>query len=454
MNPLVQRKFLLGAIILSALIIFWVRVELYNRAVAAETVPSFVGTSVVARGVVVDDPDKRSTSTHVTVAVTEINNQPASGNLLALVPRTSVVSHNDTVEVKGVLVAPETFQTNTGRTFDYPGYLRVRGVGAVIERATLVSQHPGGFSVLGILFSIKHAFESVLERNISEPQVSLLEGMLLGERGGFSQLLLQAFVVTGLIHVVVLSGSNISIVSEGVFRAFGFLPRWLGYSLGAVAIILFAMMSGGGAATVRAVIMGGIALVARYFHRPVLALRSLFVAAVLMVLWKPPVLLYDNGFILSVLATFGMITLAPWFEQKLYRLPAPEKFNLRSIVATTLGVEVFILPALLYFSGVLSFISVPLNALVLPLVPVVMLLGFVVGVLGFIHPLLAFVPAFVCDMLLRLILWITETATALPFGSAVVPEFSFWIVAVVYVPLTWFAFVTYKRQIALRSQTN
>ena len=58
-----------------------------------------------------------------------------------------------------------------------------------------------------------------------EPEVSLLEGMLLGERGGLSKELLQMFIIVGLIHIVVLSGSNIAIVAEGIFRLLGAVPR-------------------------------------------------------------------------------------------------------------------------------------------------------------------------------------------------------------------------------------
>ena len=204
-------------------------------------------------------------------------------------------------------------------------------------------------------------------------------------------------------------------------------------------------MAGGGAATVRAVIMGAIAILARYLRRPQAALRALVVAAALMVLWNPLVLFYDNGFVLSVLATFGLITLAPFIEERLGRLPSWKSFNLRSIVATTLAVEIFILPALLYTSGTFSFFSLPINALVLPVVPLVMLIGFVAGVLGFLHPLAAFVPAFAAQFLLRLIIGVTELAADIPVASAIVAPFPFWMAAAAYVPLMLLAAWAYAR---------
>lgn len=436
-------------IALSLAALFFARWELLTFVEAQTSLAGYADRTAVVAGRVSGDPDKRATSVRVPLRVQTINGQDAPhGTLLVLLPRETVVAYGDAIEVRGLVALPDTFETNTGRVFDYPGYLRVRGISAVMERATLRSQTPAGLTLLGPLYALKHVFETSLEQNIAEPEVSLLEGMLLGERGGFSSEMLQAFVVVGLIHIVVLSGSNIAIVAEAVFRLLGLwrrLPRgWL-YGLGFAGIVLFALMTGGGAATVRAVIMGAIAILARYLRRPQAALRALAVAAIAMTLWNPLVVLYDNGFILSVLATFGLITLAPYIETKLARLPSWKNFNIRSIVATTLAVEIFILPALLYTSGVFSFFSLPVNALVLPVVPLVMLVGFAAGVLGFLHPLFAFVPAFAAQFMLRLIIGTTEIAAAVPVASAIVAPFPWWVAAAVYVPLTFVALRIYAR---------
>ena len=440
---------LYAVVFLSLAALVFARYEALQYFEARTSLAEFAERTAVVAGTVAGDPDKRSTSLRVPLRVETINGQDAPhGTLLVLLPRETTVAYGEHIEVRGLVVLPQSFETDTGRVFDYPGYLRVRGISAVMERATLRAQEPAGLTLLGPLYALKHTFEHALNLNIAEPEVSLLKGMLLGERGGFIQELLQAFAVVGLIHIVVLSGSNIAIVAEAVFRLLGLwrrLPRaWL-FGLGFGVIVLFALMTGGGAATVRAVIMGAIAILARYLRRPQAALRALVVAAVAMVLWNPLVLWLDNGFILSVVATFGLITLAPYIETKLTRLPTWNNFNIRSIVATTIAVQIFILPALLYTSGMFSLLSLPVNALVLPLVPLVMLVGFVAGVLGFIHPLLAFIPAFVAQFLLRLIIGITELAADIPLASAVVASFPWWMAALVYIPLTWLALRVYWR---------
>lgn len=435
---------LLVAIFLAAMCMGLLRADAFHRQELQETVSDFFNKTAVIEGEVTSDPERRPTTLRAVIAVSQLNNAAAQGNILVYLPRDEDLSYGDSVRVRGVVEQPEAFETETGREFDYPEYLRVRGVSALMPRATLQEKTEGDWSLQKMLYAMRHTFENSIERAFPEPNASLLEGILLGNRSQFPNELMQLFVIVGLVHIVVLSGSNISIISEALFRMLSFLPRGFATMGGAIAIILFALMTGGGAATLRATIMGLIAVVARYQHRTALALRALAVAAMLMVLWNPLVLLYDNGFILSMLATFGLITLSPSVEKWLARFStrAPQ---LRSVVASTIAVELFLLPALLYFSGVLSFVSFPANILVLPLIPLVMLLGFVAGVLGFLHPVFAFLPALSANLLLDSIVWFVKVASDIPFSHIIIPPFPAWVVAVVYMPLLYGAIRVYKR---------
>lgn len=428
--------------------LFFARWEIVKHTEARESLAGYAERAAVVAGTVAADPDKRATNLRVALRVETINGQDAPhGKLLVVLPRETEVAYGEKIEVRGLIAPPEAFETDTGRVFDYAGYLRVRGISMVMGRAVLREREPAGFTLLGSLYALKHAFERSVESVLPEPEVSLLEGMLLGERGGFERGLLNTFAVAGLIHIVVLSGSNIAIVSEWVFRLLNAarLPRAWMYILGFAAIVLFALMAGGGAATARAVVMGSIAILARYLRRPEAALRALIIAATVMVLWNPLVLFYDTGFMLSVLATFGLITLSPYIESKFTRVPAWPRFNLRSIVATTMAVELFLLPALLYTTGLFSLVSLPVNVLALPIVPAAMLLGFVTGVIGFLHPLLALLPALATQFLLKAIIGIAELAAAVPFSSTLVAPFPSVLAIAIYIPLAIAALKIFAR---------
>ena len=438
----------LVAAVLAAASLGMLRADFVLRQEATETVPLYVGQEVTLTGKVSGDPDRRETSLHVTVDVQKVDNQKASGKVLALLQRDEKVSYGDMVEVRGVLALPQPFETDTGHTFDYPGYLRAQGISTELPKAVLVGDVPAGTSPMGILFTLKHSFEYSLEKLFVEPDASLLEGILLGEKSGIPKDLTQAFIASGLVHVVVLSGYNITIVSDGIFRALAFLPRTMSLGVGGFVMTLFALTTGAGATTIRALIMALVGLLGRYLRRPTEALRALALAGAGMVLWNPESMLHDTSFILSVLATFGLITLSPWVEGYLIRLKlfrGGRWSGVRETAASTIAVQIFTLPALLYFSGVLSFLSVPANILGLPFVPEAMFFGFVAGLLGFISPALGFVPALLCDLILKWMMLVANTAASIPFGTVVISEFSPWLLVAAYIPLTWFAIFKHRK---------
>ena len=433
-----------AALFLTALSFGVVRTEIFIAAEAERSLTPYVGENRVLEGVVVNDPERRETSLHVYLRVSAIDGAMTKGMALVSLPREAQLTFNDRVRVKGDLVLPQEFETDTGRLFDYPSYLRARGVSAMMRYAVIEEQVDSGWSLRGKLFEVKHAFENSLRKVLPEPNVSLIEGILLGERRGIPEDLNAALIVVGLIHIVVLSGYNISIVAEQALRFFNlFLSRKAALMVGAGAIILFALMVGAGATVVRATLMGLIAILARVLERPALALRALAVAAGTMALWNPLVVLYDPSFILSVLATFGLIMLSPTVEQRL--LFVPERFGLRSIVASTIAVQIYLLPALLYMTGILSVFALVANALVLPLMPLLMLMGFVAGVLGLLHTAAALPFAVMAHGIL---LWVTSVAgviAVLPLSSATIVAFPAWVAVAVYVPLTTFAIWQYGR---------
>lgn len=394
-----------------------------------------INTEVVLEGQIVNDPERRESTLHAHV-------ETKIGKVLVILPRATELAYGDTVSAAGKLMLPEAFETDTGRVFNYPGYLRAKGISAILEYAELESREEGRASLQGFLFALKHSFEHSLERLLPEPDVSLLEGILLGERRGIPEDLNQAFIISGLIHMVVLSGYNIAIVAQYVLAFFSlFLPRRFALGAGALGIVLFALMTGAGAATVRATAMGLIAILARYLNRPAAALRALGLAAFAMALWNPLILFHDPSFILSVIATFGLITLSPWVEKYIGWMP--EKFGLRSIAASTIAVQIYILPALLYMTGVLSVFALPANILALPVVPLAMIGGFFAGLLGLLHPILGLPFAIFTDLFLKWVLFVAQGATLLPFSSATIPAFPLWVAGIIYIPLTWFAIRKY-----------
>lgn len=292
------------------------------------------------------------------------------------------------------------------------------------------------------LAPIKQAFDNKIEKVILEPEASLGEGLIIEGKNSLDQDLLNRFRTAGLIHVVALSGYNVTVVAENVMYLFAtFLPLALAQLLGVLAVILFALLAGASSTVVRASIMALIAVLGRASGRVYDVTVALVVAACVMVLWNPKILVFDMGFQLSFLATLGLIYLEPIFSRKLTRVPEKLfKLPLRSTLATTLAAQTAVLPWILYKFGNLSLVALPVNLLVLPFVPYAMFLVFLAGALGFVLSLLSLPFAWLSYFVLAYIIGVVNGAAVIPYASVQISNFPFVLVLLSYAVMIYLVF--------------
>ncbi len=284
------------------------------------------------------------------------------------------------LSVRATIKPIEAFLTNTGRNFYYDRFLETKGVVGAIY-------YPRSIRVLedslgqGLLSKIKGSFVNMINSIFSFPNAPLLSGVLLGVVDTLGDQRLDDFRVAGLIHIVVLSGSNIAIIIEAVRRSIP-VQRHFSIILSALFITSFVFMVGLEASIVRASLMAFISLLAQASYSRYSVYRSLWITAFLMVMWSPGIILYDPSFILSMLATIGMVYINPGLEKKLIYIP--ERFEMRFVVASTCSTYFAVLPYLLYSIGSLSTVSLFVNLITLPLVPWIMLGGFIATIISFV----------------------------------------------------------------------
>ncbi len=407
-----------------------------------DSLENFVGEKIEVSGLVVGEPDIRESSTRLIFFPQKSSNiTDFKKNILVTVPNGEEFSYGDEVLVSGTLDLPANFETDTGREFDYVSYLAKDGIGYQMYRPkiTIISHGNGNFIKRALLYA-KKSFTENLQRAIPEPHSSLSAGILLGAKHSLGKELNDAFRQTGLIHVVVLSGYNVTIVAEFIVKVFSFLPKFAGVAGGVLGIIAFALITGSGATVVRASVMACIALIGRSTGREYDILRALFLAACVMVFHNPLILLSDPSFQLSCMATFALVACSPFFERHLWFLP--EKFAIRATTASTLATQVFLLPMLIYMTGMVSIVSLVTNLLVLLVVPIAMGTSFVAGLLGFLSGFFGIVFGYVAYLFLHYMLFVVKVFASLPFAYINLPQVSPWLVfsfyfifAVMYVRL-------------------
>lgn len=403
----------------------------------------YIGKTVTLVGVVSDEPDVRESGVRLSIAARSLivgsSTVPVSASVLALVPPHTDLSYGDEVEAKGTLRLPEAFDTGAGRSFNYPLYLAKDGI--VYELAFAEAQPTGknvGNLAKRFAISVKQKLLSGIQSTLPEPEAGLAAGITLGDKRSVGRELTNVFTRASLVHIVVLSGYNITVVINAATRSLAFLPRIFRFGASGLIVAFFILMTGGAATAVRAGLMAFLAVYARMTGRTFLALRALGAAAVVMILWNPLTLAFDPSFELSALATLGLILFTPhiaaWFSW------IPERFSLREIVSSTLATQLTVLPLLLYQSGNLSLVALPANILVLPAMPLAMLLSSTAALVGLIAPPLAVIVGFPAYFILTYVIAMASLFSSLPFAAFTVPAFSGWWLALCYMLL----FVLYQ----------
>lgn len=391
-----------------------------------------VGEHVSLEGYVEEEPDVREGSTRLTVRVSRIDDATVlhATRAIVIVPPYTEVQYGDTITADGALRAPESFESGDGRTFNYRQYLAARGVSYEVGFAHIQTTGHGGNILKRSVISVKRVYITGLHVVLPEPYAGLAAGITAGDKRSVGSDVSETFQRVSLVHILVLSGYNITVVL-GAFMGMFSRMRRTPQLIAVLAIVsFFIIVAGGAASAARAGMMAFAAVYAKLFGRMFLALRVLVAVVCAMILWNPYLLAFDPGFQLSVLATLGLILFSPHIARALGFIP--ERYQLREIAAATVSTQLTVLPLLLYQNGTLSVVSLPANLLALIAVPAAMAFSGIAALAGIVFGTWGALFAFPAYILLRYIVSVADVFASLPYAAISVPAFSVWILAVLY----------------------
>jgi competence protein ComEC len=209
----------------------------------------------------------------------------------------------------------------------------------------------------------------------------LLPGLVDGDVSGLDPTLADDFKTAGLSHLTAVSGTNVAIVTGAVLlllRGLTVGPRMSAAGAG-LALAGFVVLARPSPSVLRAAVMGAISLLALASGRPRSALPALGAAVLVLVFVSPP-LARDPGFALSVLASAGLILLAPgwaaWLRSR--RVPA----GMSEALAVPAAATVATAPVIAAISGSVSLVSIPANLLAEPAVAPATVLGVLAAIVS------------------------------------------------------------------------
>ncbi len=264
---------------------------------------------------------------------------------------------------------------------------------------------------MGIFSFSPTIFTNVINTYLPEPHASLLNGIVFGVPLKTTKEFYNELRAVGLLHLVVLSGSNITMLADIIALATIRAGRKISTIVTILAIIAFVIFVGPQPPIVRAAFMGILTLVAILYGRETIALYSLFLSVIFIALFWPR-WLRTVSFQLSFAATLGLIL----FVNKLRGNQKNKGMiqYIREELAVTLSAQIFTAPLIFIYFKQISLVSPLANIAVAWMVAPLMLLGFALSVLGKLWHPLGTPIAWISYGLLQLFIWIVNLLSHVP----------------------------------------
>lgn len=284
--------------------------------------------------------------------------------------------------------------------FDYADYYESLGITFRIYDASVLLAGKKRNQLLDGLHKTKQELGNNLGRYYEEEDLGILKAMLLGEKKEISQEIRESFQLSGISHVLAISGVHISILGMGLFGLLrrGKLPYTAAMVLSVGGMMLYGIMVGMSASALRAILMFALRLNAKRIGRTYDMPTAMALAATGILLLEPSYVNY-TGFQLSFAAIMGIACVHPAMENLFLLIMGRGKtdhlwdvgqgnFLQRGVVAAkksllaSFSVTLSTTPVLLYHYYEMSFYSIFFNLFVLPTVAAVLVCGIVVAVFG------------------------------------------------------------------------
>lgn len=322
------------------------------------------------------------------------------------------ISYGDVVHISGEVVPPPPDS--------YGRYMKKEGMHGTVFYPEIEIISNEGNAFLGALFSLRRYIKETIGRLFTQPHAAFLSGILLGDKDEFSPEFLQKLSISGTMHLMALSGLNMTIivfvalaVFSAVFRG-RVRPRFIAtFSV----VALFVAMTGFQVSAIRAALMAFLVGLAGVTHRRYSPRNAIACAALIIAVWNPKAPVFDLGFQLSFLATLAIMYLAPVMK-RLPFLSTEGALGWRDALAITLAAELGVAPITIINFSNFSLTAALANVGILAVIPLLTVLGFLVVLFQSLFPPLAFLLVKLTAFLIDYVVAVVETFAALyvPFN--------------------------------------
>ncbi|MBR0261252.1 MAG: ComEC/Rec2 family competence protein [Selenomonadaceae bacterium] len=254
------------------------------------------------------------------------------------------------------------------------------------KQGITVEEIDGGILIkfLRLIAAFREHYRESMTEVMSKEDAAAIFAMLFGGYAGLNPELVEDFQTTGIVHILSVSGSHMSILAMAtawlclLFR----LPKNVTFVFGTFIIGSYAILSGLLPQVLRSATMGVLIFFAKTLDAEAEGARLLTLTALVMLI-NQPLLLFDVSFQLSFTATAGLMYLSESLRNSMERLP---KF-FSAPMSMTIAAQLASLPVVVWYFNQISLSSVLANVFVMPLLEIVIVGGLLGGLIAGVIPI-------------------------------------------------------------------
>jgi ComEC/Rec2-related protein len=209
-------------------------------------------------------------------------------------------------------------------------------------------------------------------------RAGLLLGLMTGHRGMISKEVNDAFIRSGLVHLIAVSGGNLAIIASLVALVFFWLPLYLRMMVTGFALAGYAILCGMDSSVFRALVMAVLSLIAIFAGRPTTSRRLIGLAYIIMLMINPLYLVYDLWFQLSFMAVVGITMMTNRYQSRIVEYSKSttsgrsrritQALGLHTLVS--LGAFLFTLPMIILAIWRINITWLLSNIIIVPFIPI------------------------------------------------------------------------------------
>jgi competence protein ComEC len=394
-----------------------------------------INRPVIVEGTVVELPRKSAQSIrfilNVQTIVIDTQTRNVTGDLYVSLLNSAVgesvkakLNYGVRLRLKGEMSTIQTAR-NPGE-FDLKYYLSLINIYArffpdKIEDSSIVGVEQGTFSSL-FVYPVRKAVTDKLDVLIGGEEAKFLKGLIVGERSEISTEVKTAFINSGVMHILAVSGLHVAIIVLillSVLRLIR-LPEKLSLIITCLALVYYNYLTGNTPSVSRSVIMAIVFLIGKLIEQKTDIYNTLAVSAVILLLIDSKQLLLP-GFQLSYMAVLSIVYLYPKIIYLKKYLPEKIVSNkLVNMLALSLGVSlaagIGTLPFTSLYFGKISIISFAANLVIVPLSNLILIIGMISVAFSFVSGWVGLVYAESTRVLTQIMLRIVEWFGSMPYA--------------------------------------